>query len=305
MTVPDYQSLMLPVLKAVAGGNNLLSIKKIEEAVSRNEGIAAEMLKVMLPSGRMPAFYNRICWALHYLFKAGLVERPQRGHYQITKNGTACLKTNPSRIDIKSLKRIPAFSDWVARTSNREKTHGNGADELDTPEESISKANSKLQKVLSDNLLDRILDESYDFLERLIVDLMLAMGYGGGNKEQGLTTGRSHDGGVDGIIREDKLGFEAIYIQAKRYARNQMVGERELRDFVGAIDSRSTSKGVFVTTARFSSSARQYIERSSKHIVLIDGDYLTELMIQHDIGVRELNRYLVKGIDHDYFEPSD
>ncbi len=305
MPVPDYQSLMLPALEAFADSREQ-PISRVRERIAAAEGLSAEDVREILPSGRQPVFVNRVSWAVTFMARAGLLERIRRGVYRLTQEGERLLSRNPSRIDVKLLEEYPDFAEWKQRTNippagkdvkSRPDKKGS-----DTPEEALDRAAEQLRRVLEADVLHRVRDMAPAFLERAVVDLLIAMGYGGGDAKMGDVTGRSGDGGIDGTIREDALGLDEIYVQAKRYAEGNAVGEGDLRNFAGAIDAAGTTKGVFVTTGRFTPAAKDYVARSPKRIVLIDGAELARLMVRHGIGVRTRVRHEIKRIDEDYFD---
>ena len=305
MPVSDYQSLMLPALKALADGAET-TISDVRARVAAAEGLTPENVRELLPSGSQPVFTNRISWALIYMGMAGLVERVRRGVYRLTAEGERLLAQVPPRIDNKLLSNYPAYVEWRSgrkdvRSPNKEPAHGPLDDAADTPEEALDRADQQLRETLEEDVLDRVREASPAFLERVVVDLLIAMGYGRGDAAMGRVTGCSGDGGIDGTIREDQLGLDEVYLQAKKYAADKTVGEGDLRNFAGAIDAAGTTKGVFVTTAGFTSAAKDYVARSPKRIVLIDGEALARLMVKHNIGVRCKMRYEVKRIDEDYF----
>ena len=260
----------------------------------------------MLPSGRQSVFVNRVSWALMYLGRAGLTERVRRGVWRLTADGESLLADPPSRIDMNYLRKYPAYVAWRtgkdAPTSDGDSVSALSNDSTDTPEEALEKAVRHLREALETEVLNRIREAPPAFLEQAVVDLLIAMGYGGGDAAMGRVTGGSGDHGIDGTIKEDALGLDEIYVQAKKYADGNTVGEGDLRNFAGAIDAAGTTKGVFVTTAGFTRAARDYVARSPKRIVLIDGQELARLMVQHDIGVRTRVSHEIKRIDEGYFD---
>ena len=315
MPVPDFQSLMLPTLKALSGSVEI-RISEVRKRVAAAEGLTAEQLEELLPSGRQSVFTNRVSWAMTYMERAGLTARTRRGVFQLTEEGKQLLARAPSRVDMNLLSTYPAYVRW--KTSEKTPTTGGDATpvlpfgqldtaekSMDTPEEALDRAAGQLRNALEAEMLDRVRDAEPAFLERVVVDLLIAMGYGGGNTSMGQVTGKSGDGGIDGTIREDALGLEEVYLQAKKYAPGNSVGEGDLRNFAGAIDAAGTTKGVFVTTSSFTRAARNYLSRSPKRIVLIDGEELARLMVKHDIGVRAKMTLEVKQIDEDYFGAED
>ena len=305
MPVPDFQFLMLPVLKALAGGREA-PVSDVREHIAAAERLTIDDLREMLPSGRQSVFVNRVSWAVIYLGRAGLTERVRRGVWRLTAEGERLLADPPSRIDMDYLRKYPAYVAW--RTGKNEPTSPNDAvswisdGSADTPEEALEKAARQLRETLEAEILTRVREAPPSFLEQVVIHLLIAMGYGGGDAAMGRVTGRSGNGGIDGTIQEDALGLDEVYVQAKKYAVDNTVGEGDLRNFAGAIDAAGTTKGVFVTTASFTRAARDYVARSPKRIVLIDGEELARLMVAHDIGVRTRVRHEIKRIDEDYFD---
>ena len=300
MPVPDFQSLMLPVLRALANGK-ATPVRQVRERVAKAEGLKDEDLREMLPSGRHRAFANRVAWALNYLLRAALVERVRRGVYRITDEGKRLLAKPPKRVDIPYLRRFPAFAE------GEKKRERQGDDEPSrTPEEALEAADRELTEALEAEVLDRLRKASPSFLERVVVSLLVAMGYGGGDASMGRVTGGAGDGGIDGTIKEDKLGLDEVYLQAKKYASGSTVGVGELRNFVGALVGAHAQKGVLVTTADFTASAEAFAAQSPKRVVLINGRRLSRLMVRHDVGVRVRDPHrppiLIKGIDEDFFD---
>ncbi len=306
MPVPDFQSLMLPALKVFDGGGET-SLSEVRERIAAAEGLSAEDVREMLPSGRQSVFVMRVGWAVRYMERARLLERARRGVYRLTDEGKHLLSRAPSRIDLNLLRKYPDFAKWLQRRKAPPPSKGCDTSEQtkiapDTPEETLNHAWRLLNSVLEGEVLHRVRDAAPEFLERTVVDLLIAMGYGGGDAVMGLVTGRSGDGGIDGKIREDALGLDEVYVQTKKYAEGNTVGESDLRNFAGAIDAAGTTKGVFVTTSGFTRAAKNYVARSPKRIVLIDGEELARLMVRHGIGVRTQLRYEVNRIDEDYFD---
>lgn len=303
MPVPDYQTLMLPVLQALSGGAET-QIAEVRARVAVAENLTSEDLKEMLPSKRQSVFANRVGWAVSYMEHPGLVERVRRAVYRVTAEGERLLQRKAPRIDLNVLRAYPAFVDWNTvrtRPSKSPTLLEPSSESTDTPEEELEGMVQQLRRALEFDVLDRVRKATPAFLEQVVVDLLIAMGYGGGNAAMGRVTGGSGDGGIDGTIREDTLGLDEVYVQAKKYAEGNTVGESDLRNFAGAIDAAGTTKGVFVTTADFTRGVRNYVARSPKRIVPIDGEELARLMVAHDIGVRTRIRHQIKRIDEDYF----
>ena len=305
MPIPDFQSLMLPALKALSKDRET-PVSKVRERIASVEGLAPDDLQEMLPSGRQSVFVNRVHWAVKYLERAGLTERVRRGVWRLTTEGRKLLNGKPSRIDVNFLGKYPAFVEWRTgrnvASSDDDSASVLSGDAMNTPEEALEKADRRLREALEADVLARVREAPPSFLEQVVIDLLIKMGYGGGDAAMGRVTGRSGDGGIDGTIKEDVLGLDEVYVQAKKYADNNTVGEPDLRSFAGAIDAAGTTKGVFVTTAGFTDAARAYVAKSPKRIVLIDGGELARLMVRHDIGVRTRVHHEIKRIDEDYFD---
>jgi restriction system protein len=303
MAVPDFQSLMLPVLRAAARGD--ISAADLRGRVAAELQLTEADLAEMLPSGRQTTFANRTAWANVFLQRAGLLEKVSRGVYRITDEGRKVLAERPERIDMRFLERYPAYVEWRQRSIEIRSAEGRPSAgtpaEDQTPEEQIEASHTALTGALQSDLLERVREMSPAFFERLIIDLLIAMGYGGGRAEMGQAIGRSGDGGIDGMIKEDALGLDIVYVQAKRYADGNAVGRSEVQSFAGSLDGVGATKGIFFGTSTFSQGARDYVGRISKRIVLIDGAELARLMTQHNVGVRTRTTYEVKKIDEDYF----
>lgn len=308
MPIPDFQSLMLPVLKALSGGAET-AVSEVRAHVATSEGLTPEDVRELLPSGSQTVLVNRVAWAMVEVSHAGLVEKVRRGVYRLTAKGEQLLAQAPTRIDRKILRRYPDYGEWLTGKSilsaSGKAALAPSEDRSVTPEEELERAVGELRNKLETEVLERVRKAEPVFLERVVVDLLRAMGYGKGDAAMGQVTGRSGDGGIDGKIREDALGLDEVYLQAKRYAADNTVGEGDLRNFAGAIDAAGTTKGVFVTTASFTKAAKAYVEKSPKRIILIDGEELARLMVEHNIGVRLKMQHKVKRIDEDYFEEED
>ena len=302
-TVPDYQSLMLPVLRAAAAGEQ--RIGAVVQRLGEELGLSEAARAALLASGRQTIFANRVHWAKTYLAKAGLVEGTKRGHFRLTQRGADVLAANPERIDNRFLSRFEEFrqfSDRSAQPTDDEVVPETADAAEQTPDEIMRAAHRRIEAALAEDLLDRVRAAPPDFFERLIVNLLLAMGYGGSAADAGRALGRSGDDGVDGVIDQDALGLDRVYIQAKRYAAGNSVGPGAIRDFFGSLDRHKAAKGLFVTTSGFTSSARETADYLSKRIVLIDGEQLTRLMIRHNVGCRIEEVLHVKKVDEDFFE---
>lgn len=305
MSVPDFESLMLPALRVLAGGTET-PIADVRSWVAENENLSDTDLAETLPSGRQTVFANRIGWAVKYMTQAGLVERVRHGVYRMTEAGEQLLQQGRAKIDLGVLSEYPKYLEWrkprsSARDQEAETTARTASS---TPDEVLEQAFRQLRVDLEYEVLDRVSEQDPSFLERVVVDLLIAMGYGGGEPDMGTVTGKSGDGGIDGIVKEDALGLDEIYVQAKKFAVGNTVGASALRDFVGTIDTARANKGVFVTTAKFATGAREIVKMSSKRIILIDGQELARLMVKHGIGVRPQypdRDYVIKRVDEDYF----
>lgn len=306
MSIPDFQSLMLPVLRLAAAGET--RVPDAAKAIADKLGLSEDEREEMLPSGRQRLLHNRIHWAKFYMAKAGLIEAPGRGRFIASEAGRALLSSNPATINVETLKRYPAFLGFYS-TSDAQTPIGTAVvgatstvDETrSTPEEQIDAAQAALQAALKAELLQRVLAQSPTFFEGAIVDLLVAMGYGGTHADAARRLGRSGDGGIDGIIDEDRLGLDRIYVQAKRFAPHAVVGRPEIQSFVGSLVGVGAAKGVFVTTSKFTAGATEFARRIPQRVVLIDGDRLAELMIEHGVGVRTSRIVEVKRIDEDFF----
>lgn len=303
--IPDYQSLMLPVLRTAEHGEVRVGnvIEKIADALGLDEAARS----ALLASGRQTIFANRVHWAKTYLAKAGLVEATRRGHFRITARGAEVVSAAPDRIDNRFLARFEEFRTFTDRGAPRSKEETDLTEVVTdtteaTPDEIMRAAHRRIEAALAEDLLDRVRAAPPDFFERLIVDLLLSMGYGGSAVEAGRALGRTGDDGVDGVIDQDELGLDRVYIQAKRYAASNSVGSGAIRDFFGSLDRHKAAKGLFVTTSFFTASARDTAEYLSKRIVLIDGEKLARLMIRHNVGCRVEEVLNIKRIDEDFFE---
>lgn len=303
MPVPDYQTLMLPLLKLFGEGKT--SVNECIDDLRTQFAITDEEAAETIASGQ-PLLYNRAHWARTYLGKAGLLESPKRGVHHITDIGKRYLATNPERIDVNALKELDQFNDWLeSGVSQKQETLSRttklDVEEEQTPEDAIQAANDVLLAALRDELLGAILQVSPARFEQLILELLSAMGFGKGRADFRILTPLSGDGGIDGIVNEDPLGLDAVYIQAKRYAPNNNVGRPDIQKFVGSLTGESATKGVFVTTSDFSRDAVSYIERVQHRIVLINGRRLAQLMIENGVGVRTRSVFEIKSLDEDYF----
>ena len=298
MAIPDFQSIMLPLLN-LAGDGEVHNFHDVVDKLANKFGLSNDELSTLIPSGQ-PRFENRGGWAKTYLKKSGLITYPKRGHLQITQRGLEVLEENPQTIDMDYLKRFPEYVEFRQRSQKEEETSG-GNDEDLTPEEALENAYQKIRDDLADEMLDTILKSPPVFFEKLVVDLLVAMGYGGTQRDTARAVGKSGDEGIDGIIDEDRLGLETIYVQAKRWQRDARIGSPQIRDFVGALTGKNAHKGVFITTADFTGDARNFASGLSIKVVLINGERLANLMIDYGVGVTTRVNYEIKDLDSDYF----
>lgn len=295
---------MLPVLTVSNGGE--VAIRGVIDQLADQLGLTEAERTELLPSGRQTLFANRVHWAKTYLAKAGLVEATRRGHFRITARGQEALAAQPDKIDNTYLDQFDEFRQFRERPAMESAatipTAISMPEAVGTPDDIMRAAHKQIDAALAQDLLDRIRKSPPEFFERVIVDLLLAMGFGGSVEDAGRAIGRSGDDGIDGVIDQDALGLDRVYIQAKRYAAGNNVGSGSIRDFFGSLDRHRATKGIFVTTSGFSSSARETVEFLSKRIVLIDGDQLAMLMIRHNVGCRIEDTLHIKRIDEDFFE---
>ena len=298
MAIPDYQSIMLPLLK-LAGDGEEHSLRETIDTLADRYDLTDEERRELLPSGRQPTFDNRVGWARTYMKKAGLLKAPRRGYYQITERGLGVLEQDPPEINNAFLRQFPEFIEFQRPKPKTKEEEDSEPDDSATPEEEIEAAYQSLREGLVNDLLETVKSCSPAFFEQLVIDLLVRMGYGGTRKDAGQAIGRSGDGGIDGIIKEDRLGLDIVYIQAKKWEGT--VGRPEIQKFAGALQGQRASKGVFITTSAFSSNAREYVSRINSKIVLIDGHTLAQLMMDFDIGVTRVASYELKRVDLDYF----
>lgn len=304
MPIPDYQSLMLPVLQIAAEGETKVAI--VADIIADDLGMTPEERETMLPSGKQRLLHNRIHWAKFYMSKAGLIDTPKRGFFIASDSGRKLLASSPQRIDNETLKNIPEFLAFYRSNGSHAPTNENlltkaATDADTTPEEQVDAAQAVLNKILRADILERILANTPTFFERVIVDLLVGMGYGGSHENAALRLGRSGDSGIDGVVDEDRLGLDRIYVQAKRYASHITVQRPDIQAFVGSLVGYGATKGVFVTTSKYSSGAKDYANQIPQRVILIDGNRLTELMIEHDVGVRTSRTISLKRIDENFF----
>ncbi len=310
MAIPDYQSVMPPLMQYTSDGQ----IHRFADAcdhLGAHFGLSEAERREMLPSGRDLLFRNRVGWAKHSLTKAGLLEPVSWGYFQITQRGREALHSGHN-IDAAFLRHYPEFLTFQHSTATETPQASapsqgvppevsSQTQDTRTPDELLEDAYALLQKALAQELLEQIVQCSPSFFEKLVVDLLVAMGYGGSKKDAAQVVGRSGDEGIDGIIKEDQLGLDSIYIQAKKWNDKKPISRPEIQKFVGALQGHHASKGVFITTARFSQSAKDYVKNLTCKVVLIDGEELGKYMIAFHIGVSARNTYEVKKLDIDYF----
>ena len=305
MAIPDYQTLMLPVLKIAANGPQ--RVPQAASTIADALQLSAEERDELLPSGKQRILHNRIHWAKFYLSKAGLLTYPSKGVFVASDHGKALLAEKPAKINLEMLKTYPSFLEFYGNASKSTATDEVATAQTamassPTPEEQIGGAHSVLHAALKADLLERILEMTPSFFETLIVNLLVAMGYGGSHEDAALKLGKSGDGGVDGVIAEDRLGLDRIYVQAKRYAPHVGVGRPEIQGFVGSLVGLGATKGVFVTTSSYSKQAHDYASGLQQRVILIDGQRLTDLMIEFGVGVRVSRIIELKKLDEDFFE---
>lgn len=302
MAIPTYEQLMLPLLE-VLRNESIYTNKECIDILAEKLNITEKELRELLPSGKKKVFYDRVNWAKTYMKKAGLVEAPRRGTIRITQLGLELLQENPLEIKSKDLLRYSSFNDFINASNRNEENSAINEVSLNekTPSEEIANAFENLKTSLADEILEKINSCSFDFFEKLVIELLIKMGYGGSREEAERATKKTGDEGIDGIINEDRLGLDSIYIQAKRW-KDTVVGRPEIQKFSGALDTPGASKGIFITTSTFSKEAREYVKAiNTKNIVLIDGIQLAQYMIEFNVGVSTEIIYEVKKIDTDYF----
>lgn len=298
MAIPKFQEITLPMLKLATDGE-VWSLADAREELAKHFQLTEEELEELLPSGRQARFANRVAWAKVYLERGGLLSSPKRAHFQITERGREVLQDPPDEVSIKFLSQYPEFQEFRSRSSKS--TEGESADEsTDTPEETLESAYLTIRKNLASEVLDRVKSCTPRFFEHLVVDLLLKMGYGRAGGGAGECVGQTGDEGIDGIISEDRLGLEMVYLQAKRWEGT--VGRPEIQKFVGALHGKRARKGVFITTGSFSADAAAYVQTIAPKVALVDGKQLAEFMIDFGLGVSLARAYEVNRIDTDYFE---
>jgi len=309
MPIPDYQTCMLPLLKYAADGRDH-QIKEAVVALAKEFLLTEQELSEFLPSGQQPVFINRLGWARTYMKKAGLMLSPRRGYFRITELGTKVITENPAEINIKYLERFPDFIAFKAMSKKGEGLHeeqGGAISPVETisvqtPHEALETAYERLRLELTEEILQNLKGLNPSMFESIVVEVLVKMGYGGSRKDAGRAIGKSGDEGIDGIIKEDHLGLDSIYIQAKKWEAT--IGRPEIQKFAGALQGQRSEKGVFITTSEFSKEAHDYVSKINSKIVLIDGRMLASLMIDFGVGVTPVAIYEVKKLDSDYFSES-
>lgn len=277
-------------------------MRDVTDGLAKQLGVTEEEKKELLPSGAAPVFYNRTAWAKTYLKKAGLIDSPKQGIVVITPRGIDVLKRNPTSINARFLKQFAEFVEFQSpKTENDDQADLIDDTSTETPEEALETAYQKIRKSLAQDILNKVMTLSPAFFEKLVVELLVKMGYGGSIKDAGRAIGKSGDEGIDGTIKEDKLGLDIIYIQAKRWQLGNVVGRPEIHKFVGALAGQGAKKGIFITTSSFTKEALEYTPKNETKIVLIDGQQLAQYMIDYNLGVTSVNSYEVKRMDSDYF----
>lgn len=306
MTIPDYQTLMLPVLKLAADGKEH-KFSHAVDALADQFALSQEERNDLLPSGSQAVFNNRVGWARSYLKQAGLLGSPKRGFFVITSKGQELLANNPPEINAALLEQYPDFVEFKNRKKEKSGADSESAEAKvleqvtnETPEDALASAYRKLRTALESEILSAVKESSPSFFERVVVDLLVKMGYGGNRQDAGKAMGKSGDGGIDGIINEDRLGLDVIYIQAKRWEGS--VGRPEIQKFAGALQGQRAKKGVFITTSNFTKEAKEYASLIESKIILIDGEQLSKLMAEHNVGVSTVGMYEVKKLNSDYFD---
>ena len=302
MAIPDYQTIMLPLLKFISDQKEH-HVREMIDYLAGEFRLTDEERRRLLPSGNDIIFDNKVKWARLYLGKAGLLESTKTGYWKVTERGLQVLSQNPSRIDIKFLEQFPEYREWRKTTSKEIKEETTGKVKVvedQTPEEALEYGYQQIRQNLVQQLLEQVKNVSPKFFEKLVVELIVKMGYGGSVKDAGEVLGRTGDGGIDGVIKEDQLGLDKIYIQAKKWT-DAPVGTAELRNFVGALQEKKANKGIFITTSRFVKNTQEYVDKVGGNIVLIDGERLAQLMINYGVGVSRVANYEVQRVDSDFF----
>ena len=301
MAVPDFQTIMLPFLRFTQNREEC-STREVVSFLAEYYNLTEDEISEQIPSGYQTKLTNRVSWVFVHLQRAGLIEKIRRGFYKVTPRGHELLKQNPERIDLKTLNQFPEYVEFrrTKRTKNTIEDITSAESEISkTPEELLDESYRFIRNTLANEIIEKIKTCSPTFFEHLVVDLLVKMGYGGTREDAGERLGRSGDGGIDGIIKEDRLGLDIIYLQAKRW--EGVVGRPEIQKFAGALQGQRARKGVFITTSDFTKEARDYVSQIDSKIILIDGEELAELMIDYNVGVSNAAIYEIKKVDSDYF----
>jgi len=299
MSIPDFQSLMRPLLELHADNEEHIN-RDLVNRLAAQFSLSEEERREMLPSGRAKLFDNRVGWAKTYISSAGLIEAPRRSVSKITDLGLQILRTHEGKINLALLNKLNEPAQTDKKLTNKTKPEVENKEESETPEESLENIYVKIRKNTEKEILERIKNNPPEFLERIIVDLIVKMGYGGNRKDAGEAIGKTGDEGIDGIIKEDPLGLDAIYLQAKRYEGT--IGRPEIQKFAGALQGQRAKKGIFITTSSYSKEAKEFAAKIDTKIILIDGEKLAQLLFDHEVGVSTKITYEIKNIDTDYFD---
>lgn len=304
MAVPGFQELMRPLL--ALGQNGEVDMRSAIQQLANDFNLSEADRAERLPSGQT-VLYNRAYWARTYLTRAGALRATKKGHFEITDRGRLLLQQNPNQIRVKQLKAFPEFLQFHAGTSSTEAAPVAVPDETsqETPEELVLQGINQINQKLKEQILEHVLNSAPDFFERIVIDLIVAMGYGGSRADAAKKLGRTGDEGVDGVVNEDPLGLDVVYLQAKRYAPENIIGREKIQQFSGALVGQGAHKRVFVTTSSFSAQAKQFVQKIPQRLILIDGDELTNLMLRYGVGVRTEQTIDIKRIDTDYFDLDD
>ncbi len=298
MTIPRHEDMMLSILRQLQDGHTK-EMRQITESMAKVFNLTEADLAQRLPSGTDYTFANRVSWARTYLKKAGLLESPGRSLIKITELGLKALAENLTQIDDAYLRQFPGYLEFMAVKPPKTPKEKTLQVIVDTPEEMIESGYSAIRAALAKELLDSLGKTSPSYFERIVIEVLVKMGYGGSLKDAGEAVGRAGDGGIDGVIKEDKLGLDTIYVQAKRWSTS--VGRPTVQEFVGSLEGVRAQRGIIITTSKFTSEAEAYVQQIGKRIVLIDGPTLADLMIEHDVGVTPVKTFQLKRIDSDYF----
>lgn len=300
--IPTYDQIMLPFLESIKDGGEH-SLSEVHDTLAEHFKLSGDEINKLLPSGQQPVFRNRVSWAKTHLKKAGLLLNQKRGLYQISDEGLKLLEQKLEKLSPEILMKYSGYSEFSKASKSTDKSADEATTEVSdevTPEEELEYAYQRIKSGLTSELMSFILDSSPSFFEKLVIDLLIKMGYGGSRKDAGEALGKTGDGGIDGSIKEDRLGLDTIYVQAKRWTNNVPI--KEIRDFAGALLSKKARKGIFITTSGFPRSVVEYVNSIEPRIILIDGDRLTDLMYEYSVGFSTVNTYDIKRIDSDYFE---